>query len=69
MNTTGSSAKMSAIKQEYASQIPAKKTEEVKKEVKKTNPWMDHVKAFRATHPGLSFKDVLKQAKTTYKKA
>lgn len=32
------------------------------------NPWMVHVKAFRAAHPELKYKEVLKQAKLTYKK-
>lgn len=33
-----------------------------------TNPWLAHVKAYRAEHPELSYKQVLQQAKTSYKK-
>jgi hypothetical protein len=75
MNATGTSAKMTSIKQEYASALPTPKPEvvapvvEEKKEGKKVNPWMTHVKAFRASNPALSYKEVLKQAKTSYKKA
>ena len=32
------------------------------------NPWIEHVAKFRAAHPELSYKDVLIQAKLTYKK-
>jgi hypothetical protein len=39
----------------------------VKKE-KKTNPWNEHVKAFRAAHPDMKFKEVLKEAAKTYTK-
>lgn len=40
---------------------------------KKTLPqalksWNAHVKAFRAKHPNLSFKECLRQAAKTYKK-
>jgi hypothetical protein len=35
---------------------------------KKSNPWLAHVKAYRAKHPNKSFKDSLKEAKKTYKK-
>ena len=31
------------------------------------NPWLAHVKAFRQSHPSLSYKDVLSQAKPSYK--
>lgn len=31
------------------------------------NPWLEHIKRFRKKHSGLSFKDVLKGAKSTYK--
>lgn len=36
--------------------------------VVKSNPWNDHVKAFRAEHPNMTFKEALKEAKKTYKK-
>jgi hypothetical protein len=38
--------------------------------IKKTNPWLEHVKAFRATAKGkaMSYSDALKSAKLTYKK-
>jgi hypothetical protein len=73
MNALGSNTKMAAIKKEYASHIPTPKTEPVappaeKKEEKKANPWLAHVKEFRASHPELSFKEVLKQAKGVYTK-
>lgn len=32
------------------------------------NPWLAHVKAFRAKHPNLSYKQVLVEAKKTYTK-
>lgn len=32
------------------------------------NPWLDHVKEFRKTHPNLSYKEVLKEAAKTYTK-
>jgi len=35
---------------------------------KKINPWLAHVKSFRCDHPQMSYKDVLKNAKATYKK-
>ena len=35
---------------------------------KKENPWLAHVKKFRAANPKLKYSDVLKQAKATYKK-
>jgi hypothetical protein len=39
----------------------------VKKE-RAPNPWMVHVKAFRAANLSLSYKEVLQKAKETYKK-
>ena len=35
---------------------------------KSTNPWMVHVRAFRAEHPELSYKECLVGAKATYNK-
>ena len=35
---------------------------------KRVNPWMLHVKAFRAEHPELSYKECLVGAKATYNK-
>jgi hypothetical protein len=35
---------------------------------KKENPWLDHVKSTMKKNPKLKFKDVLKEAKKTYKK-
>jgi len=32
------------------------------------NPWIAHVNAFRAAHPGMSYKDALKGASATYVK-
>ncbi len=39
-----------------------------KKRGKVANPWLDHVKATMKLHPDMKFKDVLKEAKKTYKK-
>ena len=33
-----------------------------------TNPWNEHVAAFRQKHPDMSFKQVLIEASKTYKK-
>ena len=41
--------------------------EEPKKE-RQPNPWLTHVKAFRSSHPDLSYKECLQQAATTYTK-
>jgi hypothetical protein len=35
---------------------------------RKVNPWIEHVKKFRESNPNLKYTEVLKQAKTTYKK-
>jgi hypothetical protein len=35
---------------------------------RKPNPWIAHLKAFRAKHPGMSYKECMKKAKLTYKK-
>lgn len=32
------------------------------------NPWLEHVAKFRASHPELSYKQVLVEAKKTYTK-
>lgn len=32
------------------------------------NPWIEHVKAWRAQNPGVSYKDALKEASKTYTK-
>lgn len=33
-----------------------------------SNPWIAHVKQYKASHPGLTFTQCLKEAKKTYKK-
>jgi len=33
-----------------------------------TSPWIAHVKATRASHPGISYKEAMKQAKETYRR-
>ena len=33
-----------------------------------SNPWLEHVSKFRESHPNLSYKEALSQAKTTYTK-
>ena len=35
---------------------------------RKANPWMSHVKKVKAANPGMKYSDVLKKAKTSYKK-
>ena len=35
---------------------------------KTTNPWLTHVKKTMKANPKMDFKDVLKKAKSTYKK-
>lgn len=35
---------------------------------KKTNPWLEHVKAIKIKNPDLQLKDVLKEAKKSYVK-
>jgi uncharacterized protein YabE (DUF348 family) len=35
---------------------------------KKVNPWLEHVKQFRQSNPGMKYSEVLKKAKETYKK-
>ena len=36
--------------------------------VRKSNPWLDHVKSYKAKNPHVSHKDALKMAKETYRK-
>lgn len=35
---------------------------------KRPSDWIDHVKAYKKEHPGLPFKEVVLQAKATYKR-
>ena len=35
---------------------------------KKVNPWIEHLKAFRAKNPGMSYKQAMSEAKLTYQK-
>lgn len=35
---------------------------------KKVNPWLEHLKAYRAKNPGMSYKKAMSEAKKTYKK-
>jgi hypothetical protein len=83
MNSTGSSAKMATpVPAQIASSMIKSATlttgtgdvyhgtppmEKKEKKEKKANPWLIHVKAFRGSNPALSYKDVLKQAKNTYR--
>ncbi len=39
-----------------------------KKKAKKLNPWVKHLMEEKKKHPDKKFKDVMKLAKTTYKK-
>jgi hypothetical protein len=43
-----------------------KKASNGRKTAAKSNPWLIHVAQFRAQHPGMAYKDVLRQAKATY---
>jgi hypothetical protein len=45
--------------------VPEVKTE---KKPRGPNPWLEHVKLFKKSHPDLKYKDVLVQAKASYKK-
>lgn len=36
--------------------------------IKKTNPWLVHVKETKEKNPSMAFKDILKKAKESYKK-
>ena len=36
--------------------------------IKKSNPWLDHVKKVKGENPSLKYKDILKKAKETYSK-
>ena len=38
------------------------------KKPRKANPWLQHVKAYREKHPDVPYKQVLKDAKSSYKK-
>jgi hypothetical protein len=51
-----------------AKKSPAKKVKSPKKSSVKKNPWMTHLASFRKSHPKLSGKEVMSQAKKTYKK-
>ncbi len=33
-----------------------------------TNPWLEHIKAFKKKNPKMQFKDILKNAAKTFKK-
>jgi hypothetical protein len=39
------------------------------KKIRKPNAWLAHVKAYREKNPAVAYNDVLKLAKSTYKKA
>lgn len=38
----------------------------VEQKTKKVNPWLVHVKSFRAKNPEMSYKEILQKAKLTY---
>lgn len=48
--------------------VVTKKKTTTKTTTKRTSPWLEHVKQFKETHPNLSYREVLKQAKETYTK-
>jgi hypothetical protein len=41
---------------------------EADKPVKRTNPWLEHVKKVREKNPGKSLKEIMVKAKDSYKK-
>jgi hypothetical protein len=43
-------------------------THSVVKKGRGANPWIEHLKKFRASNPGMSYKDAMSKAKLTYKK-
>ena len=43
-------------------------THTVVKKGRGANPWIEHLKKFRASNPGMSYKDAMSKAKLTYKK-
>lgn len=48
-------------------EVKTEKTIKVKKP-RKVNPWIVHTKKVQAENPGVSYREILKLAKTTYKK-
>lgn len=57
-------AKLAELEQEGYGQHGKGRSKSTGKFVK----WADHVKAYRAEHPGISYKEALKGAKKTYRK-
>ena len=55
--------------QEEIAQITAKTSKAKPVSEKKTNDWLSHVKQYREEHPDVTYKECLKLAKETYKKA
>jgi hypothetical protein len=45
---------------------PSPTKKRVSSGVRKANPWLAHVAAFRLAHPELSYQEVLKQARPSY---
>ena len=60
-------AKGSVVQKKRGSR-PTSSTSSTSSTSRKPNPWLEHLKKFRASHPNLSYKEALQQAKTTYKK-
>ena len=63
---------LSGAKESYVKTGPVKREKEPG-ELKRPNPWMEHIQRWKDSNPDwktrLSYKDVLKQSKDTYKKA
>lgn len=55
--------------QEELTKIAEKVSKSKPQTEKKSNDWINHVKQFRAEHPEITYKECLKAAKETYKKA
>lgn len=65
-SSSSSKGKKAAKKGKTKGTKKMKKSKKTRKNVK--NPWLDHVKATRSANPKMTFSDVLKEAKKTYKK-
>lgn len=50
-----------------AKKSPAKKAKSPKSHKKHANPWIKHLSSFRKSHPKVHGKQVMKQAKKSYK--
>jgi len=54
------------LERPQAARASSPKKEKVSSGVRKSNPWLDHVAAYRVAHPDLSYQEVLRQARPSY---